>query len=89
MAQFGWADCPDPYKIQVNTFLEELQKVLGDDLVGVYLHGSLALKCFNPIRSDINLLVVSSQPLSSAQKRHLGSLLVHLSHKPAHSRSIS
>lgn len=34
-------------------------KNLGSDLIGVYLHGSLAMGCFNPTHSDVDLLVVT------------------------------
>lgn len=34
------------------------QELLSDNLVGIYLHGSLATGCFNPEKSDIDLLAV-------------------------------
>lgn len=52
-----------------------LQQVLGDVLVGVYLHGSLALGCFNPELSDVDLLVVTKAPLAREQRDALGPLL--------------
>ena len=33
--------------------------IFGKDLTGVYLHGSLAMGCFNPQKSDIDLMVVT------------------------------
>lgn len=39
---------------------DDIAQILGADLVGVYLHGSLAFGCFNPLRSDVDLLVVTS-----------------------------
>ena len=41
----------------VDLFKEEL----GSHLVGVYLHGSLAMGCFNPEASDVDLLVVAAR----------------------------
>lgn len=38
----------------VGVFVEELN----ENLIGVYLHGSLAMGCFNPEKSDIDLLVI-------------------------------
>jgi hypothetical protein len=35
--------------------LATLQDILKENLVGMYLHGSLAMDCFNPARSDIDL----------------------------------
>jgi len=40
-----------------------LTELLGDELVGVYLHGSLALGTFDPGQSDIDFLVVSERDL--------------------------
>ena len=52
-----------------------VRDVLGDGLVGVYLHGSLALGCFNPALSDIDVLVVTLRPLTSTEREALAPLL--------------
>jgi len=53
---------PTPYQ-EINDFLSQLlarqQALLGEHLVGLYLGGSLALRAFNPCRSDIDFLVVT------------------------------
>lgn len=36
------------------------KEAFGENLTGVYLHGSLAMGCFNPQKSDIDLLVVAA-----------------------------
>jgi hypothetical protein len=61
---------------------KELGVILGDDLVGVYLHGSGATGCFNPDRSDIDLLVVSRQTLAPEQRRAVAELLLACSGAP-------
>ena len=43
----------------LNRFTSESKRIIGDDLAGIYLHGSLAMDCFNPDRSDIDLIVVT------------------------------
>ena len=43
--------------------------LFGEDLVGVYLHGSLAMGCFNPEKSDIDLLIVVEEEPSDSVKR--------------------
>lgn len=48
-----------------------LSQVLGDQLVGVYLHGSAVLGDFTPRRSDVDILAVSSGPLSDAARDDL------------------
>ncbi len=45
--------------------------VLGDDLVGVYPHGSLILGGWRPERSDIDVLVVVERSLTSAEQSTL------------------
>lgn len=41
----------------ISTFVDSTKDILGENLVGVYLHGSLAMGCFNPQRSDIDLII--------------------------------
>jgi predicted nucleotidyltransferase len=61
---------PNEIRPQVDTVLDLLERVVGNDLVGVYLNGSAALGCFGP-RSDIDLVGVSRLPLSDEQRRRL------------------
>lgn len=66
--------------------LRELQRgllaALGEGLVGIYLHGSLALGGFNPEQSDLDLLAVTEGPLTAESKRRLIEVLLRLSGKP-------
>jgi predicted nucleotidyltransferase len=83
MAQYGWTDCPESTRSQVEGFLNILREALGNNLVGVYLHGSLALGCFNPERSDIDVLVITKQPMTVETKRQLAEVLLRHSANPA------
>ena len=83
MAQFGWKNCPPEIKKQITDLTDGLKQTLGDRLVGVYLHGSLALNCFNPLRSDIDLIVVTNTSLPSSTKTLLTLFLLKASRKPA------
>jgi predicted nucleotidyltransferase len=49
---------------RLDDLVRGLRELLGDELVGVYLHGSLALGCFNPALSDVDVLVVTRRPLT-------------------------
>lgn len=60
----------------------DLAVILGGDLVGVYLHGSAAMGCFNPDRSDIDLLVVIHQALSPARRHAIAELMLVRSGAP-------
>ena len=64
---------------QVSALLEDLTAhlpvLLGRNLVGVYVYGSLTQRAFNPKRSDIDCIVVTNRDLSDAQFRKLDAWL--------------
>lgn len=49
---------PIEYEALIARFTEMSKRVLGNNLVGVYLHGSAVMDCFNPAKSDLDLLLV-------------------------------
>ncbi len=50
--------------MQIQGFTRQVAHLLADNLIGVYLHGSLAMRCFNPVVvSDIDVLVVTLEPM--------------------------
>jgi glyoxylase-like metal-dependent hydrolase (beta-lactamase superfamily II)/predicted nucleotidyltransferase len=60
---------------KLDELVHGLVELLGDDVVGVYLHGSLALGSFNPALSDLDLLVLTKQRLTPTQRGALTPLL--------------
>ncbi len=56
------------YQDLIRRFVQMSRDVFGDNLTGVYLHGSLAMGCFQPEKSDIDLLLVAEQEPSDAEK---------------------
>lgn len=54
------------------------QAVLGDELVGVYAHGSLAMGCFRENLSDLDFLVVVSREPTQNQKEAMIQTLLAL-----------
>ena len=58
-----------PYQELLDRFVSENRKILGENLVGVYLHGSAAMGCFHPETGDLDLLTVINEPLSNETKR--------------------
>jgi Domain of unknown function (DUF4111) len=60
---------------QVSALLRDvtgrLPLILGRNLVGVYLYGSLTQRAFDPARSDVDCIVVTRRDLSEAQFRRL------------------
>ncbi|MBQ7867774.1 MAG: DUF4111 domain-containing protein [Clostridia bacterium] len=54
------------------------EKILGKNLIGIYIHGSIAFGCFDPRHSDIDFLVVVQDTPSHAQKKQMIQLLLEL-----------
>jgi hypothetical protein len=63
---------------EVIPLLDELtagiRAALGENIVGVYLRGSLALGGFDPATSDVDLLVVTERPVSKVESEALAAL---------------
>ena len=59
-------------------FVKESREILGDNLVGVYLHGSAVMGCFNEKKSDIDLLVVVNEEISDEIKMRYMNMVVRL-----------
>ena len=59
-------------------FTERSREILGDNLTGIYLHGSLAMGCFCWQESDIDLLVAVKNPFPDAQKRRYMDMVTEL-----------
>ena len=49
-------------------FTHTSRSIFGQNLLGVYLHGSLAMGCFNPRKSDIDLMLVVEEEPSDEEK---------------------
>ncbi|GER90440.1 adenylyltransferase [Dictyobacter vulcani] len=80
---YNWTNCSKVIKAEVNTLLTEFPRLLGDNLLGIYLHGSLAAGGFNPERSNINLLIVTAHQLEDDVRHKLVELLLRMSRVPA------
>src|SRR2546428_13430063 len=71
MALFGWHNCPGAVRAQVDQLTSTLSNLLAEHLIGIYLHGSLAMGCFNPHHSDLDLLVITTTRMSLTTKRQI------------------
>ena len=67
---------------QISHLLDAIRTRCGPHLIGVYLHGSLAMGCFQPARSDIDALVITDAVLTLATKRHLIEDILLISKSP-------
>jgi len=63
------------YPKNVSIILDEIINIftthLQDNLVGIYLHGSLVMGCFNPQSSDIDFLVICRTKLDIKTKKEI------------------
>lgn len=60
------------------SFVEQSQEILGDLLVGIYLHGSAVMGCYHEKKSDIDLLVVVNTIVPNEMKRQYMDMIVEL-----------
>ena len=55
----------------LDDFVKACRGALGDKLTGVYLHGSMAMGCFNPAKSDIDIIIIVESAMSDGEKLRL------------------
>ncbi|NKI23964.1 DUF4111 domain-containing protein [Paenibacillus dendritiformis] len=67
-----WPHCDDDIKTFVLTLMERLQGELGARLMGIYLHGSLAMGSYYRPKSDIDLIAVVEDRLEAAKAQAVG-----------------
>jgi predicted nucleotidyltransferase len=79
---YRWETCPSEIKEFVFNLQNEITQILHDDIIGFYIHGSLAMGGFNPKNSDIDVLVVTTKSLKVDVKRKLAQLFLKYSKSP-------
>lgn len=57
---------------------QNYQSILKENLVGIYVHGSIAMGCFNWDKSDIDLIVVVKESISHQTKRAVMDFVIEL-----------
>lgn len=76
---YNYKNSPPEIKLAIKEIIESLKNILQDNLVGVYLHGSLAMGCFNPEYSDIDFLIVAGNKLDFETKRNIIDSIIRIS----------
>lgn len=60
-------------ELESQELLDKLVKyicnIFENNLVGIYLHGSMAMGCFNPMKSDVDILVIVEKAVTDLQKK--------------------
>lgn len=59
-----------------------LRDHLGAELIGVYLHGSLAMDAFDPGRSDVDVLAVCAAAIAHRRRMDVGEALASIPRPP-------
>lgn len=67
---------PEIKRLLVNIH-NRLEELLNGNFVGLYIHGSIAMGCFNPLVSDVDFLVVVLNKLSIEEKQKLVKILLN------------
>jgi streptomycin 3"-adenylyltransferase len=62
----------------INEFVKKSQEILEDNLTGIYLHGSAVMGCYNPKKSDLDLIVVVNEPMQDDVKRRFMDMVVEV-----------
>ena len=75
------SEIPDSIKPLLDSIVVSLKKNLGDDLIGIYLHGSLVMNCFNPATSDVDFLVVSKHKLTIEKRKEIADTMLAINEK--------
>ncbi len=61
----------------LDNIADQVQKLLSDNFVGFYIHGSIAMGCFNPLVSDVDFLIVVRNKMSAAEKQNLAQIMLY------------
>ncbi len=75
---YGWPNCPETLRRTIDDILNFYLNVLKENLTGFYLHGSLAMSCFNPLSSDIDIIAVVQRKLTIYEKKAIIDNLLHI-----------
>ncbi|WP_174615483.1 aminoglycoside adenylyltransferase domain-containing protein [Virgibacillus ihumii] len=78
----SWQTCSTDTKDFILNLLPEVKKIIKEDFIGFYIHGSLAMGGFNPNSSDIDILIVTHNSLTLETKRKLAQLFLYHSNNP-------
>ena len=70
----------EPMKI-LDIIVERYKNILDKNLVGIYLHGSLAMRCYTT-ESDIDFIALIKEPMDISTKKAIIESIMHLKDLP-------
>lgn len=71
----SWQNCDTDIKEFVNELVVKVRSELGENLVGVYLHGSLAMGGYYRPKSDIDMIVVVDKKLADNERESFAQIV--------------
>ncbi len=80
---YSYNNCTDEVRNEIEAVVDLCKRYILDNLIGVYLHGSLAMACFNPNRSDLDFIVVVKEKISPEIKIEIVRKLMSISLSPS------
>lgn len=69
-------------KKQIDDVCDIWLKYLGDSVLGIYIHGSLVLNCFNEENSDIDILIVTNRKISRDKRLKIANEIILIDQQP-------
>lgn len=78
----GYNDLPPAIREQIGKVTQIWIKHMADALVGVYLHGSIALNAFHPESGDIDILIVVKDSVSAGKRLSIAKDIIAIDQKP-------
>jgi streptomycin 3"-adenylyltransferase len=69
---------PEPAGSVLEELEPQIRDLLGANLHAMYVYGSLVFECYNPARSDVDVLVVTRRRMAPATRQALASFLHRL-----------
>lgn len=79
------------YKTLSQDVKEQISKVrdiwlncLGESVIGIYIHGSIALDCFMDDVSDIDLLILCDRRINREERLLISKYIMNIDGKPSH-----
>ena len=78
----GYNELLENIRGQIGQVIRIWKKHMGDELVGVYLHGSAVLNAFNPDSGDIDLLIVVKNAIAPEKRLELAKEIIAVDKEP-------
>lgn len=80
---YSWRDCPDDVRAQMHELVGTARTAFPGNIANVTLRGSLAMGCWNPTTSDVDVLIVTERTPPNSDPREFARSVLDRSGHPA------